>query len=477
MIELQQQPSPENFPGLPAPTAKTRLRDSCHACASSKVKCHKEKPTCSRCANRGVTCEYYVTKRPGRRRGNNNHSNSTIDVSRPSPSPSTPQPASNSNKSYTEFFTTAITSADSTSLDLERLDLLPNLVSPNNSDPTLSSVPSLYTDQDDFFTSPINFPEPETSLDSTHNGHGLTAFSPKDTTFSVFGDTLPDHRITKSNSHPLSSSSCTTITTRAPAATREKSNSTDNENPSSPCCCLTRALGLIKHPFSNTSLRPACTMSKGPGSCSAIEATVEKKNPEAQAIVAENQQTVEVISSILQCQCSQDGYLPTIVALVLFKVLDWYEAVARVLPISSSSSSSSSSSLSSAESLGRDRKLSQFSSSSGHSPDMVVHQQHHKPGYGADGEDLGRMAAQLILSQLHRVQRVVNQLSPKLKSQRTTRKDGSTVDSQVSLAGQMSGGGTMTSPLAAPTLDHIEADLRKRLRGLSIEIIDMLRHA
>lgn len=155
-------------------------------------------------------------------------------------------------------------------------------------------------------------------------------------------------------------------------------------------------------------------MSKGPGSCSAIEATVEKKNPEAQAIVAENQQTVEVISSILQCQCSQDGYLPTIVALVLFKVMDWYEAVARVLPISSSSSSSSS--LSGAQSLGRDGKLSQFSSSSGHSPDMVVHQQHHKPGYGADGEDLGRMAAQLILSQLHRVQRVVNQLSPKLKS-------------------------------------------------------------
>jgi len=473
MIESHEQSSSQIRPVAQA-AAKTRLRDSCHACASSKVKCHKEKPTCSRCANRGVTCEYYVTKRPGRRRGNNsiNHNNnSTINSSLPSPSPSSLTPPLVSNKSYTDFFTTALTSADSASLRLEPLDLLSDLVSPNNSDPTLSSVPSLYTDQDDFFTTPINFPELETSLHSTHDGLDLTAFSPKNATFSVFGDAFPNHCVTKNNSLPLSSSSCIT-TAQAPPATRENSNSTDNEDPPSPCCCLTRALGLLKHPFPNTSPRPACTMSNGPESCSAIEMTVRKRNPEAQAIVANNQQTVEVVSNILQCQCSQDGYLLTILALVVSKVLDWYEALGRELP----NSSSSAVSLAGAESLGRDGNSSLSTPSSGHRSDVVVHQ-HHRPDYCADGEDLERMAAQRILSQLHRVQRVVNQLSPKLKSQGTTRKDATTVDSQLSLVGQMSGGGTTTSPFSAPTLDHIEADLRKRLRGLSIEIIDMLRHA
>lgn len=213
-------------------------------------------------------------------------------------------------------------------------------------------------------------------------------------------------------------------------------------------------------------------MSNGPESCSAIEMTVGKRNPEAQAIVANNQQTVEVVSNILQCQCSQDGYLLTILALVVSKVLDWYEALGRELP----NSSSSAVSLAGAESLGRDGNSSLSTPSSGHRSDVVVHQ-HHRPDYCADGEDLERMAAQRILSQLQRVQRVVNQLSPKLKSQGTTRKDATTVDSQLSLVGQMSGGGTTTSPFSAPTLDHIEADLRKRLRGLSIEIIDMLCHA
>jgi hypothetical protein len=48
-------------------TATTKLRDSCSACAASKVKCTKEKPSCSRCAKRGTTCDYLVTKRPGRK--------------------------------------------------------------------------------------------------------------------------------------------------------------------------------------------------------------------------------------------------------------------------------------------------------------------------------------------------------------------------------------------------------------------------
>ncbi|RYP72747.1 hypothetical protein DL770_007924 [Monosporascus sp. CRB-9-2] len=61
-----------------APPAGPKLRDSCHACASSKVKCHKEKPTCSRCSKRGITCEYFVIRRGGR---TNHERRSTISSS------------------------------------------------------------------------------------------------------------------------------------------------------------------------------------------------------------------------------------------------------------------------------------------------------------------------------------------------------------------------------------------------------------
>ncbi|KAL2799258.1 hypothetical protein BJX66DRAFT_333161 [Aspergillus keveii] len=46
----------------------TRLRDSCVACAVSKLRCSKQRPTCSRCETRGIDCQYFFARRPGRRR-------------------------------------------------------------------------------------------------------------------------------------------------------------------------------------------------------------------------------------------------------------------------------------------------------------------------------------------------------------------------------------------------------------------------
>ncbi|EMF17167.1 uncharacterized protein SEPMUDRAFT_34261, partial [Sphaerulina musiva SO2202] len=40
-----------------------KLRDSCEICASAKVRCSKEKPSCSRCINRGLKCEYGLSRR------------------------------------------------------------------------------------------------------------------------------------------------------------------------------------------------------------------------------------------------------------------------------------------------------------------------------------------------------------------------------------------------------------------------------
>lgn len=44
-----------------------KLRETCHACACSKLRCSKEKPACSRCAKRGFTCTYVTAKRSGRK--------------------------------------------------------------------------------------------------------------------------------------------------------------------------------------------------------------------------------------------------------------------------------------------------------------------------------------------------------------------------------------------------------------------------
>ncbi|PYH92047.1 hypothetical protein BO71DRAFT_485745 [Aspergillus ellipticus CBS 707.79] len=50
--------------------AQSKLRNSCDLCYVMKLRCTREKPTCSRCRKNAAVCAYSPTKRPGRpRRG------------------------------------------------------------------------------------------------------------------------------------------------------------------------------------------------------------------------------------------------------------------------------------------------------------------------------------------------------------------------------------------------------------------------
>ncbi|KAK4617694.1 Cercosporin biosynthesis regulatory protein CTB8 [Fulvia fulva] len=44
-----------------------KVRESCNACSSLKIRCGKERPRCSRCASRGIDCEYSMSRRTGQR--------------------------------------------------------------------------------------------------------------------------------------------------------------------------------------------------------------------------------------------------------------------------------------------------------------------------------------------------------------------------------------------------------------------------
>lgn len=47
--------------------AHRKLKESCNECGHAKVKCSKEKPQCSRCRERGLSCGYDFSSRAGRR--------------------------------------------------------------------------------------------------------------------------------------------------------------------------------------------------------------------------------------------------------------------------------------------------------------------------------------------------------------------------------------------------------------------------
>lgn len=60
-------PSSASKGGVLTNNLAPKLRDSCQACAMSKLKCGKQKPTCIRCVKRQIHCTYLATNRGKKR--------------------------------------------------------------------------------------------------------------------------------------------------------------------------------------------------------------------------------------------------------------------------------------------------------------------------------------------------------------------------------------------------------------------------
>jgi hypothetical protein len=164
----------------------------------------------------------------------------------------------------------------------------------------------------------------------------------------------------------------------------------------------------------------------------------------------ENKEAIEAVSTVLQCSCTEDGYLLTLLSMILLRILGRYAAAARKRSVATAASF---------------EKGDRPSSSSN------------------DHESLGRIAAQLILGELHHMQRLVNQLSPRLKV-RERGEDASegTLDRESSRDffgsfPSLTDGGTGLAPFSPAILNQLEKDLRKSLSSLSLEIINILRQS
>ena len=432
-------------------SAAPKLRDSCQACAASKVKCNKEKPTCARCAKRGMACQYFVTRRAGRK--HHAQPSDTTNVTQALPG------LNSSTSSETGTLTSPHLIQHSPRQNISGYpDILPNLLS--HADPASSStLTSSSTEFDDFFASPISLPVLETSdaeiltqpyIYSTDvnndllDSNGAAALLLSENAFSVIDQAVSE---LPTLSEPLSPPNSRTSTT-------SDAQSFEGFRSGSPCSCLIGALGLLKQLFPNAST--VCTRSTRQGY---ENGTCQR--PPFQSVVTENERTIEAISNMLQCPCSQDGYLLTIMSLIVFKVLGWYAAAARETPMTDDSQSPSKSH--------PDHRLHSLCHS-----EQVLQSPTVVGSYCIDGEDQGRMAAQLVLSELHRVQRLLNLLSQRLKGHRisngSVNTPNSAVDCQDSLSDRQS-----SPPFSAKMLDQLDTDLRNRLRALSLEIIGTLR--
>ncbi|SLM36605.1 c6 transcription factor [Lasallia pustulata] len=309
-------------------------------------------------------------------------------------------------------------------------------------DQTLSSTSiDTGTDLDDFFTSPISFSTDmsdvnifgtvdffPTGIDSSSNGSESLPDA-----FPVFEDAVSEFLALP---NPSSTPKIST------PASKEVHNYQEVRATESPCSCLVQALGLMKQLFPSSSNACMTWATQRLDKATAISTI--------QAVIARNEATIEAVSAMLKCSCSQDGYLLAVMSLMIFKVLGWYAAVARKTP-----------SLQGPQAC-RSRQSSP--------PEQVPQNPTVVGSYCLDGADSARMAAQLVLSELHRVRRLVDQLSSKLKVQAAEKgRGGAETPESLDLDNEM------TLPLSAVMYDQLDVDLRKRLKALSWEMIDRLR--
>lgn len=218
--------------------------------------------------------------------------------------------------------------------------------------------------------------------------------------------------------------------------------------------CLIQALDLMRE---LSATKPSvCIRSTGQTDVATVSTVGTDANLSAQNVVAENQQTFETVNNMLQCPCTEDSYLLIILSMIVMKALGRYAAAARNQFWGAGEKGDKS-----RASTSTHEQVGQFS--------------------GVGDENTGRLGAQLILGKLHTVQRLVKQLSPRLKAhgpetasegEGDLERDILMGDWQVAFPSES---GMTPAPLSPTVFEQIDVDLRKALSALSSEIINMLR--
>ena len=460
-------PAVQPGPRSPAPEAPTpKLRSSCHACAASKVKCSTEKPTCSRCTKRGKKCEYLATRRAGRKQGSRLRNpqpvpDTTQDVMMTqAPTPSSRLATESLKSPTTDSIEVAFSQYSTTYPDLIFSPDHP--AEPQGASGTTTTLGDIDINLDNYFASPISFQLPDLSDNGSWTGSNrdwsvncpsldtniTTPLFDITTQFLSPSEHQPPHLVP---SHQSSSGP-------GQLASQDLASESD-------CGCQPRALELLKQ------LCPGV-----PAHCTAWPSQGTEKKPRPtglrliQSVIAGNEHTIESIGKMLPCPCSQDGFLLATISLAVFKVMGRYEAAAR----EPSTPPGCGSRVGSVDSVADDSMDQHPDSSMGSSGVISRHY--------INVEDSDRLAPQLVLRELYRVQRLVNGLSKRLKNMAglDMRHDAALQNTQSRNGGQDILMGSLADsalPFSAPFFCQVESDLRKRLRALSTEVADLLRRA
>ncbi|KAJ5553896.1 hypothetical protein N7513_003855 [Penicillium frequentans] len=484
----------------------TKLRDSCQSCAASKIKCPNEKPSCSKCEARGIECQYFFARRPGRRRedgsghqasctstdssSNNTSSKSSTASSSSSSSPSnpksipdkdphnalsltgdkigvvglSPQHGYAANGAAPSTILPAITGFFDTSqsLTIEAALTADNVLGKYSSD--FSSVladSNMFYSLSDFDSDPNGmefnmtdyFEHPSIDGDGvSHSSNDIGSLIIPETINFGLGVLESNDLLGASSAVSSEASVPTLLSTTGPNMTMMRTITTDIS-----CGCVTQSLDLLKT-LSSTPSSSTSSMSAAGPALSSGRTTMGA----AQAVLIENKQHIETVNSLLSCSlCREDSFRLVIVSMIVLKILERYAYTARAQVFGSR--------VGSVENDTGQRSTNSIISSSKDHMRALSHT------YTMPRDDIAsdHAPARLVLSELHRVQMLVNLLSPKLRGS----KEGDARGMEHTIWGLQvtnKNDKPQSTPFSSNTLAQIESDMRNSLSSLAADIIKRL---
>lgn len=391
---------------MPPPTG-VKLRDSCHLCAASKVKCSKDKPVCARCAERGTRCQYLITQRTGRKASRQNsiddQSLQASGLPTPPGFPSfLPMPSDSSSPKNTV--------SSSSSWDMSNPDFNTSLD---------SLLPPLSTC--------LTLPFSDTELTRLQ---AMIGDDRLDTSFETHQDVPAQLGCSISSGEDptlLMDASCPAsleLDLDLEMKNHMLLNST-TEALDAQVDCLGTALRLMNQLSSEKEFKLPPSAHNRMMPCDLAD---QKPPQRLEEIISDNNDAINTVDCLLQSHDVQDGYCLVIISLIVSKILSRYAAAAQ------------------RETLGNADDAAAFSS--GPSPAQS----------GPKPDEPNPQSVQRILAELYQVQGLIDRFSSKL---------------QVSVA--KTAVGLTCSPFSGTVLSQLDAELRKGLSNLSLELIDGLR--
>lgn len=364
--DSQRQSPPAMLNGKPLKPRK--FRSSCDACSASKVKCDQGQPTCQRCVNLGLHCNYSPSRRMGKPPASARKINlSSVNVSSSESEQNKTPPAKKRQLTPPSFTNNS-----------------PHIPSIDND---LGIFDSTMMDTDDFMS--INWQDEmfQPSIFETPSTADiqLTPSNLFDLSFDFMAETTPPMQSSQfifGDDHSMSSR----------ATSRTSTNSSSNTTNTSTTSFDNFQFPLPTPKSSKHSTPKLCTHNLDslrnlpPSPITHSAASIDQ-------VLINNKAAISNAYSLLSCSCSENPHFALTLALICTKILTSYEDIIKATNSPTSAISPTS---------GRRRSGSGFEGLA-----ITV------GAYKMDKEDEERMRIQIVVNELRKVNRLVDEYKKK----------------------------------------------------------------